>query len=540
MTSNPSTYSVHNTLKALFCAGVDREVVEEAAIANGISEAEISLALEESIKSCDFSEDPDPPPGESYLVSTSAGPGGSISPSFQTVDEGATASFTITPDAGYTIDGASGCGGSLSGTTYTTGPVTADCEVTVSFSPGPPPPPGGSYRVSTSAGPGGSISPSFQTVNEGATASFTVTPNAGYTIADASGCGGSLSGTTYTTGPVTADCEVKVSFSPGPPSPPGGSYQVSTSAGPGGNISPSSQTVDEGATASFTVTPDVGFTIAGVSGCGGSLSGITYTTGPVMADCTVSVQFGVPGNMTMPGNALDFDGTDDSVHVQDANSLDFATSYTIEAWIKPEAFTWLGGIVSKYHSVEANGYTLRLGMNGSFDGINFDGMETTGGVLQVGVWHHVAAVNDNGTRRVYINGVEQGLTGSAITVVANSDPMKIGSDYGRPFNGAIDEVRIWSVARTREQIIANRGSTVDETSTGLAAYYRFDQGVAGGDNTGVTTLYDRTANMLHGTLGNFSLNGTSSNWITSGAGMKPTSLPTDISPLLLLLLTEQK
>ncbi len=68
-----------------------------------------------------------------------------------------------------------------------------------------------SYTVSTSAGANGTISPSSRTVSHGNTTTFTVTSNAGYT-ASASGCGGSLSGTTYTTGAITGACTVSATF----------------------------------------------------------------------------------------------------------------------------------------------------------------------------------------------------------------------------------------------------------------------------------------------------------------------------------------
>ncbi|MGX9728587.1 MAG: InlB B-repeat-containing protein [Candidatus Electronema sp. VV] len=69
-----------------------------------------------------------------FTVTPSAGTGGSISPATpQTVNHGATTSFTVTPDIGYIIDTVSGCGGTLSGNTYTTGAITANCAVTASF-----------------------------------------------------------------------------------------------------------------------------------------------------------------------------------------------------------------------------------------------------------------------------------------------------------------------------------------------------------------------------------------------------------------------
>jgi hypothetical protein len=69
------------------------------------------------------------------------------------------------------------------------------------------------HTVTPSAGAGGTIAPATpQTVNHGATTSFTVTPNAGFTVASVTGCGGSLAGSTYTTGPITGDCTVTASF----------------------------------------------------------------------------------------------------------------------------------------------------------------------------------------------------------------------------------------------------------------------------------------------------------------------------------------
>ncbi len=141
-----------------------------------------------------------------------------------------------------------------------------------------------SYDISTSAGQGGAISPVGATVESGKTAAFSILAQTGYSIDTVSGCGGALSGIIYTTGPITADCTVTASFAIN-------SYTVNATAGAGGAISPGSVNVDFGGTASFTVTPDAGFSIAGVTGCNGMLSGNTYTTGAVSGNCTVSASF---------------------------------------------------------------------------------------------------------------------------------------------------------------------------------------------------------------------------------------------------------
>jgi hypothetical protein len=70
-----------------------------------------------------------------------------------------------------------------------------------------------SFNVTPSAGANGSISPSaVQAVTSGATATFTVTRASGYSASVGGTCGGNLSGATYSTNAVTADCTVIASF----------------------------------------------------------------------------------------------------------------------------------------------------------------------------------------------------------------------------------------------------------------------------------------------------------------------------------------
>ena len=73
------------------------------------------------------------------------------------------------------------------------------------------------YTVTASAGTGGTITPSSRTVTSGTTATFTVTPNSGYTIGSVTGCNGYLSGNIYTTGSIISNCSVYANFNANPP-----------------------------------------------------------------------------------------------------------------------------------------------------------------------------------------------------------------------------------------------------------------------------------------------------------------------------------
>jgi gliding motility-associated-like protein len=236
---------------------------------------------------------------------------------------------------------------------------------------------------------------------------------------------------------------------------------------------------------------------------------------------TVSV---APGLASF-GNTLDFDGSNDYITTPDNNALDLTTNYTLEAWVKADGFTWLGGIISKYHSNSADGYVLRSNQTSPYTGLSFDGAETANGVLQQGVWHHIAAVKQGNVRKLYVDGVEIALGGGAHTTTANNDPLIIGKDFttessGRFWNGKIDEVRIWNVAKTQAQIQAAKDAELVGNESGLVLYYNFNQGTAGANNSSISSVLDGTSFARNATLTNFfgGLTGTNSNFVQNDNG----------------------
>ena len=193
-------------------------------------------------------------------------------------------------------------------------------------------------------------------------------------------------------------------------------------------------------------------------------------------------------------HSINFDGNDDYIRILDHANLDLTENYTLEAWIFPESFSWLAGIISKYHTNAANGYMLRLTHQSPYTGLGFDEVVTSTGVLNSNQWYHIAAVNNGGDRSLYINGSEYTLSGTPLNVSANNNNLKIGSDYGgRFFDGRIDEVRIWDIPRTQDDIVATLDTVLSGEETGLVAYYTFDEG--SGD-----TLFDQTNHGHDGAL----------------------------------------
>ena len=193
-------------------------------------------------------------------------------------------------------------------------------------------------------------------------------------------------------------------------------------------------------------------------------------------------------------HSINFDGDNDYILIPDHASLDLTETYTLEAWIFPESFTWLAGIISKYHTSAANGYMLRLTHQAPHTGLGVDEVVTSTGVLNSNQWYHIAAVNNRGDRTLYINGSEHTLSGTPLNVVANNDPLMIGSDYAsRYFDGRIDEIRIWNISRSQDDIVATMDTVLSGSETGLVAYYTFNEG--SGD-----TLFDQTGHGHTGAL----------------------------------------
>lgn len=239
----------------------------------------------------DSSTPPAPPTPTSFLVSTQAGTGGSVSPASTSVLQGNSTSFSVTTNTGFSIDNVSGCGGSLSGSTYTTGAITAACTVTASFKKL-------SFTVSASGSAGGTITPVLQQILYGDTATINVKADSGFVTSAVTGCNGQLQGEVYRTGAITADCKVEAVFA-------ASSFQVTTQVSAGGKLSLQNPQVKFGETLQFTLLPDTGFDITTAKGCGGKLSGAVFTTAPITAACTVEARFNPDHLVVFPDAQLD-------------------------------------------------------------------------------------------------------------------------------------------------------------------------------------------------------------------------------------------
>lgn len=236
-------------------------------------------------------------------------------------------------------------------------------------------------------------------------------------------------------------------------------------------------------------------------------------------------------------NALNFDGSNDRVETN-YSGVTGTADRTFEAWIYVPASAPASNLCILDYGTNAAGDRNTFAVSGTrkltftSGGTNANIGSTLTNVIPDDQWVHVAFVLSSGTGYVYVNGVEEG-SGSltSVTTPTTGSNVRVGQRVtggSIPFNGAIDEVRVWSVARTPAEIQANMNDELCGVQPNLELYLKLNEGTAGGTNTGITSAADNSANGYVGTLTNFGLTGATSNWVT-GSGISSLSTTSSVS-----------
>jgi hypothetical protein len=134
------------------------------------------------------------------------------------------------------------------------------------------------------------------------------------------------------------------------------------------------------------------------------------------------------------GSALDFDGGDE-VSIPDSAQLDFTSSFTLEAWVRPDSLSGALGspVISKVEAPEstASGYLMRAAAIGSRpDGVvaasGTVAKASGSGTLPLEEWSHLALTSDGSTLRLYVDG-QLVKEAAAVSALPTSTPLTIGS-----------------------------------------------------------------------------------------------------------------
>lgn len=233
------------------------------------------------------------------------------------------------------------------------------------------------------------------------------------------------------------------------------------------------------------------------------------------------------------GQTLDFDGVNDFV-VTGTTTANISNK-TFSAWVKLNSTSQTGGGLISLETTSGNTFdAIVYNETGQGWGFGSNGFARTAwsGVTEISTsaWVHIAATYENNNYKLYRNGVLILTTTSyAVNNFAAGCQFLIGKRHTSgtsPYlNAQIDEVSIWNYARSCSEINATMNHSLVGNETGLIAYYNFNDGLAFGTNTSVTTLNDLQSNITakNGTLTNFALSGSTSNWVAPGSPVSGTT-----------------
>lgn len=218
-------------------------------------------------------------------------------------------------------------------------------------------------------------------------------------------------------------------------------------------------------------------------------------------------------------NALSFDGVNDYVSCTQGGPSGSANR-TVECWIKTSNSISTQQILVDWGQMTTGSrFTLNLINFGKLRiEVGGNGFNSTQSIAD-GTWHHVAITYDNSAAlkfKMYIDGQLEANQNTTVAVnTSATGGFQIGrrNDMVNYYQGAIDEIRVWDVVRTQTEIQNAMNAEFCSIPPNLVAYFKCNQGVAGGNNAGQTTLTNALGSN-NGTLSGFALGGSSSNWVT--------------------------
>ncbi|MGE0268121.1 MAG: LamG domain-containing protein [Candidatus Omnitrophota bacterium] len=224
------------------------------------------------------------------------------------------------------------------------------------------------------------------------------------------------------------------------------------------------------------------------------------------------------------GTALEFDGIDDVVTVGPFTAL---YANTIEGWIKSTGkekgtiFANGGGPTATC----TQGIILRISDAELCYDLNPAKCGTDGEVCYTadltGQWTHFAGTYDGNTANLFING-QRVKTMSGMSFDSGDwstlGGLQFYNGFQSFFQGELDELRVWNVSRTEEEIRSTMYKRLLGNETGLVAYWTFDEGQG-------QTVHESIYGQFDGVLGTTDqIESTDPRWIPSDA---PLSCRTD-------------
>jgi hypothetical protein len=241
-------------------------------------------------------------------------------------------------------------------------------------------------------------------------------------------------------------------------------------------------------------------------------------------------------------NGLAFDNPSSATTGQDyvsvAGGSSFvtgATEMSLTCWVYPTNaapnFPNYDGFAGFRNDVNADFFLVQLstaGLEGRFRNSAGVAFTITKPILTLNTWQHLALTYGNGWLKMYKNGVIVDSVAANGSVNNAAVPFYIGrvvytSGVATNFDlsGRMDETSLWSRELQAGELSCLPSEGIDSTATGLQLLYRCNQGVANGNNAGITSLIDATGH-ANGVLNGFAMSGIASNFVPGAISINST------------------
>ena len=219
----------------------------------------------------------------------------------------------------------------------------------------------------------------------------------------------------------------------------------------------------------------------------------------IAAATATAAQDAPAGAGALANRVLELDGSGAHVELPVA-TFDGLRKATVEAWVRYDSweyFTqWFAyGTSQQWRAMGANHWSVNpvfqffIYPSGKPEDLHVVAIAKS---HELGQWHHWAIVTGNGGMRLYLDGKLMGshpYTGSFADVGPGTEVLLGRSTWSNnaDFSGGLDEVRLWSVARSAEEIRSGMRRTLRGDERGLLGLWNFDagdarDGSAGGDD----------------------------------------------------------
>ncbi|MEO1714958.1 MAG: LamG-like jellyroll fold domain-containing protein, partial [Bacteroidota bacterium] len=184
------------------------------------------------------------------------------------------------------------------------------------------------------------------------------------------------------------------------------------------------------------------------------------------------------------GSMLTLDGDGDYIEVDAPSSIiSDVSSFTYMCWFKASVFSGGDRLLQRGQDGFGSGWSASI-QTRTNNTLLFVTVPSIGSLasttpLNNDEWNHVAAVynRSTGEAELYVNGeLEASASPGVITLRSSTKELLIGGGNlpSEFFTGQVDEVQVWDIALSQDEIRDRMHLTLDGDESGLVAYYQFN------------------------------------------------------------------